>query len=1307
MRSLRLPFLVAALLLIIFIGGRSRWNASKKIAEPDSRERAPAGVARAPVTPAENIESARAMNLQRLAYAQGWNGAQPPALAAFRFWTERYRAAAVAARAALEPEGIVLAQARRPVLLDLIKADPRRALAVTVPAVIRAALPAAVRAELEIRVAGRGDFELLAGTPDVGSTDAPPAERRIALIDGVTFTAHPYGQRESQLAKDGASLHGVALEGHLALHESPLRVFEPGESLTGALEDPHCPVSGNAVDALAAGAGVNIGALTVAAAFGRTWEFCTNTDDMLARFAQQLEADEAGENPRVPSPGAPPPKAADVLTTHTSGPQRVLVIRVDFSDFTGAAIGASEAQGLMDSTVKSFFEEGSYGQTTLVTTVTPTVYRLPQTGSAYALGGSDTQLHADARALAAANYTLTNFDRIIVVFPNIGSSRVSGSRITFGGEGSVGGTNVWINGTFGFRLLSHELGHTYGLKHANLWQVSDGNPISPIGTSAEYKDPFDAMGDSSSSDSRFHYNPRAKNIMGWLPDSAVKTITTSGTYRVYRFDDKSAMAQTPLALRVYRDGMRWYWIGLRQNFTTNSSLSNGAYVTWGFNNLQQSQLLDLTTTGANSADAALAIGATFSDPAYGITIKPIERGGADPAQYLDIEVTVLSAPPSTVSAWGRNGAYFYDASTGALLTPTPETYLPADLTDVRTIASGDAHVLALKNDGTLVGWGDNLNGETTLPAGLSGTVAAIAAGGNVSGVVKLDGTVQLWGESLAGVTSPPAGLTGVKQLAIGGAHSGGIYHALALKTDGTVVGWGDNTRTQATPPAGLNNVVAIAASDRLSIALKADGTVVRWGTTFGGAIPFPSGLSGVAAIASSGGAAHALALKTDGTVVAWGINVNNQCDVPAGLNNVVALATGAFHSLALKSDGTVVAWGSTASGKCNVPFALPRSYAIAATNQASLALTGQHLYLLAPPQAQNVALGGTATLSVGAVGTGPLTYQWRKDGVAIAGATASTLTIFPVAATSAGNYDVVVRDGTSVLTTAPAPVAITAGPGQEVVRIANLSILSSLASRTDSFRMGFVVGGTGTTGPKRLLIRAAGPSLAALGVPGTLGDPTVTLFTGSTQVGTNDDWGGQAAISSAMAAVGAFPYVSATSLDAALVSDITGRDNTVVVGSAFGGAASGTVIAEIYDATPSATFTAFIPRLINVSVLKDIGTSLTAGFVIGGPAGGTKKVLIRAVGPGLAVVGVTSGFVLDPKLTLFGTSQAIVGQNDDWGGTAELTAAFNSVGAFALPATSKDAALTATLQPGVNYSAVVAGANGGTGLVLVEVYEVP
>ncbi|MDB6092444.1 MAG: repeat containing protein [Verrucomicrobia bacterium] len=133
-------------------------------------------------------------------------------------------------------------------------------------------------------------------------------------------------------------------------------------------------------------------------------------------------------------------------------------------------------------------------------------------------------------------------------------------------------------------------------------------------------------------------------------------------------------------------------------------------------------------------------------------------------------------------------------------------------------------------------------------------------------------------------------------------------------------------------------------------------------------------------------------------------------------------------------------------------------------------------------------------------------------------------------------------------------------------------------------------------------------------------------------------------------------------------------------------------------------------KLINVSSRAQVGSGdgvLIAGFVVGGTD--ARTVLIRAVGPTLGNYGVT-GALADPQLDV---TQAVAGvnvviaSNDNWGGSTQVSAAASAVGAFAFSsATSKDAAVLVTLQPGV-YSAKASGVGGISGIALIEVYEVP
>ncbi len=137
----------------------------------------------------------------------------------------------------------------------------------------------------------------------------------------------------------------------------------------------------------------------------------------------------------------------------------------------------------------------------------------------------------------------------------------------------------------------------------------------------------------------------------------------------------------------------------------------------------------------------------------------------------------------------------------------------------------------------------------------------------------------------------------------------------------------------------------------------------------------------------------------------------------------------------------------------------------------------------------------------------------------------------------------------------------------------------------------------------------------------------------------------------------------------------------------------------------------FDQRLANVSTRAQVGTGgnvAVVGFVIG--PGAAKQVLIRAVGPTLSGYGV-SGVLSDPQIEVFNSAGVRVLANDNWSTTvspaaAATAAAFSSVGAFAFASSgSRDAALIATLTPG-SYTAQVKGANNGTGIALVEVYDV-
>lgn len=355
----------------------------------------------------------------------------------------------------------------------------------------------------------------------------------------------------------------------------------------------------------------------------------------------------------------------------------------------------------------------------------------------------------------------------------------------------------------------------------------------------------------------------------------------------------------------------------------------------------------------------------------------------------------------------------------------------------------------------------------------------------------------------------------------------------------------------------------------------------------------------------------------------------------------------------------------------------------------------------AQPLAQEVTLGAAVTLSVTASGSAPLAYRWRRNGVDVAGGESGTLAIPRASAADAGAYSVIVSNGAGAVTSSPADVGVISPDTANPARIANLSVRAGVGAAP--LIVGFAVGGRATSGAKTLLVRGVGPALANFGVGNALRDPQIALFSGANSVLANDNWNGSAEVGALAAQVGAFPLADGNSRDAAMAVTSVGGSFTVHVASSDG--ASGTVLAEIYDG--SSVFSGVTPRLVNVSARGDIGGGnvLIAGFVVGGPA--ARTMLIRGVGPTLTQFGVP-GALADPQLTLF-RGGASVAVNDNWydaPNALAMTTAAREVGAFALNAASRDAAILLSLPPG-SYTAQVGGPASAAGAALVEVYEVP
>ena len=266
-------------------------------------------------------------------------------------------------------------------------------------------------------------------------------------------------------------------------------------------------------------------------------------------------------------------------------------------------------------------------------------------------------------------------------------------------------------------------------------------------------------------------------------------------------------------------------------------------------------------------------------------------------------------------------------------------------------------------------------------------------------------------------------------------------------------------------------------------------------------------------------------------------------------------------------------------------------------------------------------------------------------------------------------------------------VTVVANP----VHLANISTRAVVGAGDDALIGGFIVRGDT---PKRLILRAIGPSLGDAGLKNVLADPVLEVHDGTgALIASNDNWQddpNSQAVSEAGIAP-ADPNESAILLTLPASSD--GLGYTALVRGADGG--SGVGLVEVYDVDPSPG-----SSVLNISTRSDVQTGddvLIGGFIVFGT--GSQDVLVRAIGPSLAAAGVPDSLG-DPTLTLYDAQGAQIDFNDDW----QDNPAKDQIEATTIPPNDpKESAVLDTLAPG-SYTAIVRGAADTTGTALVEVY---
>jgi uncharacterized delta-60 repeat protein len=554
-------------------------------------------------------------------------------------------------------EGTDLAQQRRVQMEQLIQTDPKAALAAAVPVSTRKLLPPAILQHMEQPFSARADLVLRAVTPRPGMKPKAPYVRKVVLGDR-SLTAHVYGQRAEEDSLYQVPVAGIALGDHAAIAEDPVAVSSLAELPEGATLEPMI-ARGEHADQQKPEAD----AVLVASASQYTPVCCPKHGQSVA---DALRAVDRQSRPFREAMGG----AANTATapnfgssTHTTGAKSMLVIVAEFTVNPSTGTGrptdiSTEPPTSMTSTyisnrltgeVSSFLNSVSYGNTSIGAVTVTGLVRLPGTLASYATTDKADELKdaAISRAKAVnAAHDANNFDRVMVVFAD--ASQINGSAWTWAGLADLGGKFIWMNGWFAAETNAHEILHTYGMRHANLWLPPDGspNPVDTNGTFEEYGDLYDVMGltDFDSTLSQAYPNPAALSRVGWLPSTAVQSVSNSGTYRLYRYDTTGVNLTNALSLYLDRDGVRQYWLAYRRAYAGHPTLSTagqGATLAWGYRNNVGTNLID-TSIASAANEAAIGVGNSFSDPAAGLIFNVTASGGSAPNEYIDVQVTMAS-----------------------------------------------------------------------------------------------------------------------------------------------------------------------------------------------------------------------------------------------------------------------------------------------------------------------------------------------------------------------------------------------------------------------------------------------------------------------------------------------------------------------------------------------------------------------------------------------------------------------------------------------------------------------------------------
>lgn len=280
-----------------------------------------------------------------------------------------------------------------------------------------------------------------------------------------------------------------------------------------------------------------------------------------------------------------------------------------------------------------------------------------------------------------------------------------------------------------------------------------------------------------------------------------------------------------------------------------------------------------------------------------------------------------------------------------------------------------------------------------------------------------------------------------------------------------------------------------------------------------------------------------------------------------------------------------------------------------------------------------------------------------------------------------------VSDTEFVTATATDPTGNTSEFSAAVGQLLNVSTRMKVLTGNSVLIGGFIIGGTGS---KDVVVRALGPTLTQLGVPGALGDPTLDLRNSNgVSIATNDNWK-----STQQAQIMATGLQPPNDLEPAIrMSLVAGNYTAIVTGK---NNTTGVALIEAYDVDKKIN-----PTLTNISTrgFVDTGSNVMIGGFISG--NGIVKVIVRALGPTLTAFGVPN-VLADPVLDVRDAQGNSLATNDNWADTQQAEIQASGLA----PPNAKESAII-IVRPPANTTAIVSGKNNTTGNALVEAYILP